>query len=477
MVTSLITQGGRMRATRIRSEIGRARSLMGTLLPVLVGLAAACGDPSSPAADAALQADASLQADATSDAAPTGPVSVTVYETEGARVPVPGATVLFSDATHTVMATTSADGVASAEIAAGATVTVVRPGAPANDDDVFTIVTTLDVRPGDALVFGRTRADLDPDQPALDPTDVMWVEMPVLAGADRYWVSSSCSWGSGSSGSLVTVHVDPACAAGGLDLLLLAYTDDTSPDGPAVLGFMQVDDVAFTAETTVTAPDAWRSMETFDLSVRNVPAGVTASGDYFYWRGGQSFYSWPLSTELAVSGDTAFVLPAPPFVDEVTVRFSYGGPGRQRHRHHLPRGQDLAIDVGARLLPWITGVALDVAARRISWTASEGAATDGSLAILRYRTASGAPGYWLVVAPADARAVTLPDLSGLGARAPAELTPAAMAVVDYGLGQGGFRTGIEPLLVERFDGTESYAFLDDEDDEVTDGEPAPRARP
>jgi hypothetical protein len=401
-------------------------------------------------------------------------VSVTVYATEGVRVPVPGATVLFTDATHTVTATTGADGVATAEIAAGTTVTVVRPGEPEDDDDVFTIVTTLDVRPGDALVFGRTRTDLEPDGPTLDPTDVMWVEMPVVAGADWYWVGSNCSWGSGSSGRLVTMTVDPACAAGGLDLLLLAYTDDDAPDGPKVLGFMQVDDVAFTAETTVTAPDAWRQMETFDVSVRNVPAGVTASGNYLYGRGGQIFSSWPLSTAFAVSGDTTFELPAPPFVDEVTVRLSYTGPGEQSHQHLVPRGQDLAVDVGAGLLPWITGVALDAATRRLSWTATEGAPIDGALAVLYYRTASGVPGQWLVVAPADVRAVTLPDLSAVGAQAPTAVAPAAMVVVDYGLDQGAFRTGIEPLLVEGFDGTESYTEIEGEDD-LSDVASRPRA--
>jgi hypothetical protein len=450
-----------MRGTRIWS---------GRLLPLLAWLASACSGSSTPAADAAQLSDAA--ADATIDAAPapTGPVSVTVYGTEGARVPVPGATVLFSDATHTVMATTGADGVATAEVAAGATVTVVRPGDPEDDDDNFAIVTTLDVRPGDALVLGRTRTDQDPDGPILEPTDVMWVEMPVVPGADWYWVTSNCSWGAGSSGTLVTVHVDPACAAGGLDFLLLAYTDEAAPDGAQVLGFMQVDDVTFTARMTVVAPDAWRPLDTFDLALRNVPADVAANGNYTYWRGGRIVSSWPVSTELSASDDATFALPAPPFVDEVAVRLSYTGPGRQTHRHRFPRGQDLDVDVGARLLPWISGVGLDAATRRLSWTATEGAPIDGALAVLYYRTASGVPGQWLVVAPAETRAVTLPDLSALGAQAPAAVAPAAVVVVDYGLGQDGFRTGVEPLVVEGFEGTESYVELEGEDD-VTDVPP------
>ena len=153
----------------------------------------ATGEP-EPAIDALL-ADAAV--DAEPDATTPAPVSVTVYDSSNA--PAPGMRVIFLDGADSplMVTTTDINGVASAVVPAGSSVTAESPMPPQNT--AIPLSTFLDVQPGDALLVGTP-----PEPPVYASVSV---DAPPLQGATSYEVTTSCGAPGGGSTPTMTVSV------------------------------------------------------------------------------------------------------------------------------------------------------------------------------------------------------------------------------------------------------------------------------
>src|SRR5437660_3396965 len=119
------------------------------MLAIVLVLLVACGKAPLEAVDAASESsDAASAGDAASpDAVAPGPVSITVYDFGHAIAP--GMVVVFLDANDQIVAntTTDANGVATAVMAPGGSVTAQQPNRGGTAFEM-TLFTYLDVKPG-----------------------------------------------------------------------------------------------------------------------------------------------------------------------------------------------------------------------------------------------------------------------------------------------------------------------------------------
>lgn len=386
------------------------------LFVVAVVVAVGCGSPrqmtpaDASAGDGAGDAgtDATLvdAMDAGIDAPPgiPGNVSVTVYDVNG--VPAAAMPVVFLNADDSIVAmtATNAQGVASATMVAGGSVTAQRPRPAGITGDW--IYTFLAVEPGDALLVG--------EPPASTPTTFQTTfVVPTKTGTEVYYVDTNC--GSGAAVGATNVVADLTCTT--VDVLVTARNSDLD-----VIGVLFKSGVAVTAGATIDlSAEVWKGFKTITVTIDNVPLDVVNAPNFVFadviapyaadtWAANFTF-----TTMGAVKRGTAtldvYDIQALDVLYNVMLYRPH--PTTQEILVRVAGGQDVTIDLGPKLLPWFsTGVSPNAATGTITWTELPGAAADYMhIGISAIR--SDASRYtWELAGPAGPGVFELPTLPG-----------------------------------------------------------------
>ena len=180
---------------------------------------------------------------------PTGPLGVVITR---AGLAVPGALVVFGDATGAIVATamTDASGTAATDLAV-AQVTVIDPSKPTR------LVTVAHARSGPPITI-PLQSDVDPTLP---PTAMLTVQAPggpPPAGAVDFFVRTGCAW-RGATSFPVVLPIDARCLGddGNVPVVIEARTQDGGLEHPGT-------PLAFSAGLATTSgtdfaltPPAW----------------------------------------------------------------------------------------------------------------------------------------------------------------------------------------------------------------------------
>ncbi len=205
-----------------------------------------------------------------SDADPTsgGPVTVTVSD-RGA--PTVGARVWFVNPGGLVtgVTTTDAQGQATDDVVPGATVTVLEPF-PSIPDNIDSLVTTTDVRPGDELVYAHPRDPVFQDQVSVQ------ISIGPDPGADvaTHILYSPCIGPSGYQlsiigGRLATGTSFPATCPS-TDVIVASV----DANGRLLRSFVRRD-VPISDGITITLDEPYVPTVDVNLAFANAPAGIT----------------------------------------------------------------------------------------------------------------------------------------------------------------------------------------------------------
>jgi hypothetical protein len=370
------------------------------LIPAL----AACGDTTNKhtfndagvTQDSPAQPDAPLL-DAAPDAAPApGPVQITVWDQYGTLEN--GAPVAFVDADGTLVAdaVTDANGVATATVHPGATVTTIRwadgPG------DLYTFE---GVKPGDHLLLGPP--------PAQTPLVSVTVNFPPVTGAANYNVQTACgsvgvvaNQGSGAPTPTATLNTYCNATKG----LMVEALDGAG----ASLGVILQLDQPLTGTVDLTAM-SYTPRGSLDVTVNNIPAFVTSIGDSQALLTTEAGIVATASSSISPSGVTATeTLALPTATTGLWSTLQVYRPGASQAIERLaPLAGSATFDLGANLIPWLPSQGVyDSVTRSVRWTElGVGAAT-----VTRTRLYVGIPNvsYWYVVAPYTSQRLDLPTL-------------------------------------------------------------------
>ena len=339
------------------------RWMVGCLSWSVVGLLSACKDAPEGTDDPADEETDVADTDAPAEDATR--VTITVLDRASGLPDANEAVIFFlADGTVAAQVDTDASGRASAEIDEGGAVVLMVKW----DEDAmpYGAVAWLGVGPGDQLTFE-----------GLGPEADRWfeVDVPAWSGATDYRYSLGCGaemgWGVASSPRLNTRIGSCATA----DVLFRAATGST---GHAVFAASDVD----TSAPQVLTGD-WVAPSPFEVLVTGIGAGATSANVEVWHRLGLAsvpgfFYTegTPSAGRFQASGTmSAF----DGLEGEVRLTTTRAGYLNQYTTVVAPYAADLAVDVSALQLPWVTAPTLDPATRVVSWSEDGDGAVDGAL--------------------------------------------------------------------------------------------------
>jgi len=408
------------------------------VLPLL--LVAACGEvitvDSDAAVDAPDQTDAAVEVDGPIDGPeePTGPIRVTVL---AAGVPVAGASVVASDGGGTRSVVTGADGKATIEGRAGASVTaIIRVG------KVASITTIAGAKPGDDLLFGDRR--VPPTSPGA--MTVKFKAFPGPGTVSTYRVDNSCR----TRTTLSTVF------EASLDYLGCDISSATvhiaALDSTGVLLGSTSRFASFTAGGIIDATTAtWKPA--LPLSARFTQVPFQASSLVLRRWVGPPARQFQLATVRVDQPNATQVasLKYPDVAGQTTMVTVLTGETRQTQvfGEVLPAAATYEMSFENLPLPWISTLAANAATRTVSWTETTGAAPDGGIATLTYDIGDNDV-TWKVIGPAGTVSATQVDLPAehdaieLGAAAAAKTLVVRRFDFPEKDGYDTFRTTAEP---------------------------------
>jgi hypothetical protein len=293
------------------------------------------------------------------DADLRGPVTVTVYATDGTTTPVENAQVVFVEPNGSIEATvpTNAQGVATANVLAGASVTAVYPTDP---DFHHQLETVLGVKPGDAIAIGPIG-----DPPHGAPTGTFTMNVPDN-GAASYAVYGPCgglTQSAAGSGSPTAVPIDlyDDCKQSTMDVIAIAN------GGSGAFAWVEKNGVAYTNGGSDTMGSGWQPFHTVTATYTDVPVSdvvsislIDSAPDTFgYLRSSYVPTTTATTTTSVQTVGAAHAL--------ITTQLSNDGQGRQDIYEVVDGTKtDYGLDVGASLLPWLDVPQLDVAGGKIT---------------------------------------------------------------------------------------------------------------
>ncbi len=362
-----------------------------TLFTVL--LLAACGDDGSNRL-----ADAPPASDDAAIDAPTAPVTVTIIQDGEPRVDVD---VYFQQADGTLAAKVATDdnGVASAVVESGATVTAVGAfriltGVPSGTS----LHTWVGVKPGDALRLDEGLAN-----------DVgVTIRAPRDPGQVRYSLRTTCSFSEEDmdppAGSASVPTDDVQLLNCGATTEALVQTRDAND---ANARHLYVPSVAVPSDNSIDLTGDYEATPAGTWTWTNVPGNslymrtaiVTPTGVIYAFDAGVD----------ATNGMATYSRPRPAIPNSVLVTVSQL-PWSSRTRHEIVDWGSSSYDLTNATLPdYQTAPIVEPANRRISWTSTGGQTPDATF--LRFRVADANQAYtWQVIAPYAGAQLVLPDL-------------------------------------------------------------------
>lgn len=356
--------------------------------------------------------------DASIDAPTTGAVTLTILQDGNPQVAID---VFFLAADNSLVAkvATNAQGVASATMGLGGSVTVIDPFL--TKSSVHDVRTFAGVKPGDNL-------RLTTGNPPQSVTTNFTLTLPADAAASSYEVHTSCGTlyfstsGSGSGGTTVGGPSSLYGCGATIDLLLQTFDFNGQP-----VGSIYKAGVALTEGGTIdlSAMAYTTPVPTGTINWSNVPAGFTEVDA----RAGLATSKGLLRTDTlapvtvtAGAGSTTFARPAITGGIAVTQSqpFPTNGFGRHSVYDWSPQGAGaISIDFANALLgTYSTMPSVSAATRTVTWAAGAGASPDFAWATLR-ASRVGAMAFvggttlawdWSIVVPYGSTTFTLPLL-------------------------------------------------------------------
>jgi len=336
------------------------RRLAGGCALLLIFVAACGGSSSSPDAGGA---DAAVTPDApgTPDATPMGDVTVTTYNQccSGANdTPVAGVRVVAvqPDGSGGPTGMTDASGkITLSGVVAGASITAVYESGTS-----VQMVTTLDVQPGDDLVYGWHRAA---GPPSGGGGGTLSLTFPAYTGATSYAVSTGCG-NAYSFTSAGTVSVPESCSLTTAGVVVVAY------DATGLIATAYLKDVPFTDGASATV-SAWAPIvaDGFSVSVTGLPDDASV----VRIDGGTSYtgvLGYGTSISPTISGATATgTMTIPSDGDTLNLgaairRAAQLGP------HYVFRqlaGDATSATFAAPALPWLSQLVVNSSAQLVTW--------------------------------------------------------------------------------------------------------------
>jgi hypothetical protein len=311
--------------------------------------------------------DADIDAlDAASDADLRGPVTIGVYDSSSA--PIHGVPIVFQNGDDSLvkMTATDAQGMASANMLAGGSVTAIELGA-----DLYTFE---GVKPGDHLQLGPSIAPPPPFAASF--------LLPAYAGnVYDYVVVTRCGSGSATTATRVAT-MDLSCSP--VDVYVAAR--DTSTDHFTLAAFYRPGVTVGSGDTIDLTAQTYQPLETVQLTVDHVPSFVN-SGDVVAILSGPgfAFEQRAATITLTTTGNTSQATAAVPLpalsgvalevVAQLRTTPTVGSPEVEELRQMVAFSGDVTMDAGPLLIPWITGFpAFQVATSSTTWSDSGGTA-------------------------------------------------------------------------------------------------------
>ena len=315
-------------------------------LAVLLTLAA-CGKSSSladaPVIDGAHAADAAPPVDADQH------VVVTVYDLYKGTL-APGVTVAFIEANGTTTAEvmTDANGVASALVQPGASVTAAYTA-------VDSLVTVVGVQPGDHIT-------INPYGPITGVKVGTFHVVVPDQGDTSYVAAGPCgvtapvaSAGTGMA-TTIDLEIDADCQESTMDLVV----EGLASDGSAA-GWVHLAGVAYTDGGMATMPSTgWSPMLAPTATFTNVPADVT-SARFNDWVPDENGFTVGFATTATPT--TTINLNSLPGAATVQLYSGFAGNGSQRDLYDVVAGNTTThtVDASTELLPEVSAPTLDIA--------------------------------------------------------------------------------------------------------------------
>lgn len=338
-------------------------------------------------------------ADTTPDVAVPGMVTVTVLDPNNNGAPLANTPVVFLNADGTLVASVKSNGqgVASATMVAGGSVTAVTPRGTATQ-----IMTSLDVAPGDEITLGI------PSRDSASLGNFTVNEIPAPFSGYTATVYHACGRVQVPAGATsVTFPVYTYCKDVSTDLLIV----QTDPSGTYGYSLLKPN-VHYRGNATegVTGFN-YEYMPQLGVSITGMPLDLTSAQitRQTFRDGGFTQDGTP-----AVGGATATTQMLAPRSSEAWVSSSFSRSTQtesailQRIEKVAGAAHSYGIDIGT-MLPWMSGVTVDLATNKVTWTQDTAGGGDIVAVAFSYKRGT-ANNTWIVFGPPSLASVTLPSL-------------------------------------------------------------------
>lgn len=388
----------------------------------------ACGDDGARHTPDATVHDAAPDGspDAPIDANP-GAVTLTITRSGSAQA---GINVYFQNADNSLVlaTTTDANGVATAVMAAGGSVTAIQPFLAFGRLPPDNINTFLGVKPGDQLHLDatfQTTFTVNYTGPISQNTNVQ--SYSVFSPCLDNGASNQVNLGSAGSGQLGLQN----CGAT-TDFLEVAYDGSGAP-----VEYFRATGVAVSSGGTVDlSAQTFSAVTSKSFAYTNVPQAYASPSitESLASTSGRSY-----ATSFTGSSTAATTVPLPAFagaIDIVDTSMFNGAAGMQRFIDWGPFSASYTLDVGARALPELTSApAYTAATHQVTFNEAAGGVTPdfARASVDVFRNTDSKSWVWTVVSP-HATAITLPTLP--------------TAVYDYNISATDTVNGVDLLIGE-----------------------------
>ena len=352
---------------------------------------------------------------ATPDASTSGAVTLTITQDGMPRADV-AVYFLAADSSLVAKVATNAQGVASATMGLGGSVTAIDPfSLKTAGRDLRTFV---GVKPGDNLKLhtGGTAAQNVPTNFTL--------ALPVDALAASYEVYTNCGYlffasGGGSAAAAVSIGGPSTLYGCGATIDILVQTFDGNA---ASLGAIYKPGVALTEGGTVdlTAEAYTTPLPTSTINWSNIPAAYTQMNARVGLASSKGFLrDLDLNPDPVAAGATTVTFPRPTVTGGTAITRSEPAPTNSIGQHNVmdwaPQGAaPVAIDLASALLAtYSTTPSVSAATRTVTWAASAGGTPDFAWATLFANRVVGQSSTfwsWDIVVPYSSTTFTLPTL-------------------------------------------------------------------
>jgi hypothetical protein len=358
---------------------------------LLLGLAA-CGKVQTATPDASV--GPSVDANTTPDASVVGTVTVTVLDTKGSGTPVVNAPVVFLNADGSLVSDTHSDGngVASAEMLAGGSVSTVVP----NGTD-FQVLTSLGVVPGDHILLGSAARD-NASTGMFTVTNI-----PTVSSGYTATVYGPCGNTRVAAGATTaSMNIYNYCKDSSTDLLIVEAS------GTTTYSILRPGIIFRGGGTESLAGSTWVFDSPMTASVTNLPGDLTAGQ---MARRTSASNGYDSATDLPVGQMSAALSVSSPQATSAYMILSMSktqAASVQQVEKIAGQSHSYGVDASA-LLPWIAAVAADLTTGKITWT--QAVPGGGDIMAVELQYVRGTTRYdWIVFGAPDQTSLTLPTL-------------------------------------------------------------------